>query len=123
MTTPTPRQTRLPQGFRVRIRREVEHHQADRLMIGGSPLRVLRLSPAAQDMIRDGIVEVCSPASHALAARLLDANAADPVLDQPAVDPARLSVVVPVRDRADQLDRALDALRPVALRRRRRRLP
>lgn len=110
-TTPTTR--RLPTGFRVRIRPEVERHDADRLLVGGSPLRALRLSSAAQELIRDGVVEVASPAGHALAVRLLDSNVADPVLDHEPVHAAQLTVVIPVRDRPRQLDRALAALAPL----------
>lgn len=45
-----------------------------------------------------------------LACRLLDRNPADPVLDDVEVDPADLTVVVPVRDRVEELDRCLAAL-------------
>lgn len=49
--------------------------------------------------------------SAGLAARLLDANVALPVLGPP-VAPGLLTVVIPVRDRCEQLDRALAALGP-----------
>ena len=48
--------------------------------------------------------------SQELARRLLAANLADPVLDAVRVRPEELTVVVPVRDRPEQLDRALRAL-------------
>lgn len=104
---------RLPVGFRVRMRDDVESHDRGRVLVGGSPLRVLRLSAAARRLIRDRTVEVCSPASQALAVRLLDTNVADPVLDAVRVNPAALTVVIPAHDRAEQLDRALAALAPL----------
>lgn len=117
MTTSSPPKTaqvqRLPAGFRVKIRPDVECYRDDRLLVGGSPLRVLRLSTTAQQLICDGIVEVVSPASHALAVHLLDSNVADPILDGAPVEAARLTVVIPVRDRPRQLDRALASLAPL----------
>lgn len=75
------------------------------VLVGGSPMRVARLRPGAlPDDVADG----------ALALRLLDGNLADPVLDDVApLDPADLTVVLPVHGRADELDRALEALRPL----------
>ncbi|GAA1151379.1 mycofactocin biosynthesis glycosyltransferase MftF [Nocardioides aquiterrae] len=68
-------------------------------------MRVARLRPGALPAgIADG----------ALARRLLDGNLADPVLDDvPPLDPADLTVVLPVHGRADELGRALAALRPL----------
>lgn len=68
-------------------------------------MRVARLRPGAlPDDVADG----------ALALRLLDGNLADPVLDDVApLDPAELTVVLPVHGRADELDRALAALEPL----------
>ena len=68
-------------------------------------MRVARLRPGA---LSDGL------ADGALALRLLDGNLADPVLDDvPPLDPAALTVVLPVHGRADELDRALEALEPL----------
>jgi mycofactocin system glycosyltransferase len=76
------------------------------VLVGGSPMRVVRLRPGA---LSDGI------ADGALARRLLDGNLADPVLDDVApLDPAELTVVLPVHGRADELDRALAALEPLS---------
>lgn len=75
------------------------------VLVGGSPMRVVRLRPGA---LPDGV------ADGALARRLLDGNLADPVLDDvPPLDPDDLTVVLPVHGRADELDRALEALRPL----------
>lgn len=75
------------------------------VLVGGSPMRVARLRPGA---LPDGV------ADGPLALRLLDGNLADPVLDDvPPLDPSDLTVVLPVHGRADELDRALEALRPL----------
>lgn len=75
------------------------------VLVGGSPMRVARLRPGA---LPDGV------ADGALARRLLDGNLADPVLDDvPPLDPSELTVVLPVHGRADELDRALETLRPL----------
>jgi mycofactocin glycosyltransferase len=76
------------------------------VLVGGSPMRVARLRSAALvdgDLVRGE-----------LARRLLDANLADPVLDDvPPLDPGDVTVVIPAHGRADQLARALEALKPL----------
>lgn len=104
--------TALPTGFRVRIRddvRRLEDPDGALLLVGGSPLRALRLAAAAATLIVDGTLAVTSPTGAALARRLLDGNLADPHPTE-QVTPEKLTVVVPVRDRADQLDRCLRSL-------------
>lgn len=100
---------RFPTGFRVRVREDVRRIDR-RLLVGGSPLRAVRLTDAALARLDDGEITVVDAATEALAARLVDGNLADPVLSGPGVDPAELTVVIPVRDRPDQLDRALGPL-------------
>src|SRR3546814_12332245 len=54
---------------------------------------------------------VAPPAGAVLTERLLATNIAVPLLDDhPMPDPRDITVVIPVRDRAAQLDRALAAL-------------
>lgn len=104
--------TRLPDGFRARLRRELEIYPApggERLLVGGSPLRTVRLTSPAVAMLDDGVLAVSDPTTAQLARRLLDGNLADPEPSPPA-DPADLTVVVPVRDRLEQLDRCLATL-------------
>jgi mycofactocin system glycosyltransferase len=68
-------------------------------------MRVVRLRHGA---LPDGVVD------GEVARRLLDGNLADPVLDDvPPLDSAELTVVLPVHGRAEELDRALAALRPL----------
>ncbi|CRK56118.1 Mycofactocin system glycosyltransferase [Alloactinosynnema sp. L-07] len=103
---------RLPDGFEVRIRDDVTRLGDGRVLVGGSPLRAIRLSSGAMGLIDRDRVRVVDPRSGALARRLLDANVADPVLL--AMVPAdSMTVVIPVRDRPEQLDRALAALHPL----------
>ncbi|MBZ5739452.1 mycofactocin biosynthesis glycosyltransferase MftF [Nocardioides mangrovi] len=98
----------LPVGFRVRVGDTVRVHDGGRTLVGGSPLRVLRLKEPAPALARGAELEVGDPTTATVAARLLAANLAAPVLARgPAAD---LTVVVPVRDRADRLDRLLSGL-------------
>ena len=115
------------------------------LLLGGSPLRMMRLTEAGARWVGDGtgIRSVTPGAVDRLAWRMIDAGIAVPVIDAvPAeadvmVEPAEplrpvgpdasgriegsggtegwgraedLTVVIPVRDRADELDAALAAL-------------
>lgn len=104
---------RFPDGFTVRIRDDVR--RVGDLLLGGSPLRAVRLGPAALPHLDGVTVRATDPASEQLVSRLVDGNLADPDLDDPAldgweVDPAELTVVIPVRDRPEQLARALATL-------------
>jgi mycofactocin glycosyltransferase len=82
---------------------------ADDVLFGGSPARVLRLSGAgvrALAELRAG--PVTSAAAATLARRLTDTGLAHPRPEPPVTAPG-LTVVVPVRDRASELDRCLAA--------------
>lgn len=103
---------RLPLGFEVRLRPDLVRAGGE-LLVGGSPLRAVRLSRRARALLTGDRLVVEGPASGALARRLLDGNLADPVVDDIDVPQSDLTVVVPVRDRAAQLDRCLAALVPL----------
>ena len=82
-------------------------------MVGGSPLRVLRLSEAGARAIADWRVPAAvgeRPARGALARRLLDAGILSPH-PAPAAPASTLTVVVPTRDRPAQLARCLASVR------------
>lgn len=111
--TPSEATDQLPVGFQIRLRRDLVHADDGRVLVGGSPARAVRLSARARVLLAAGTLVVEDAASAKLARRLLDGNLADPVLDAVEVDPSDLAVVVPVRDRAEQLDRCLASLAPL----------
>jgi len=98
----------LPVGFRVRVGSDVRVHDEGRTLVGGSPLRVMRLREPAPALSRGAELEVVDRTSGVVAERLLAANLAAPVLGVAPV--AELTVVVPIRDRAERLDRLLHCL-------------
>ena len=107
----------LPAGFRIRLRDDVVHADGGRLLVGGSPVRAVSLGDRARSLLDGGELTVTDPATAGLARRLLDGNLANPVLDHPEhpiqVPLTELTVVVPVRDRTEQLARCLAALVPL----------
>ncbi|MDF0530175.1 mycofactocin biosynthesis glycosyltransferase MftF [Tsukamurella sp. 8F] len=98
---------RLPDGFTVRIDSGARVLDGGRVLLGGAPLRLLRLREAGA-IDGDGIV-VCDAISAAVARRLLDAGLAHPD-SSPDVRPP-VTVVVPVKDNASGVVRVVDALR------------
>ena len=104
----------LPLGFTVRLAPGVLRKEGGRLLVGGSPLTVLRLSDRALTLLDQSRLTVTDRASEGLASRLLATNLAYPELkdlDSPRAED--VTVVVPVRDRDEQLDRLLRAVRPL----------
>ena len=101
----------LPVGFRVVIDPRVRQLGADALF-GGAPPRVLRLSPAGRSALaelRAGPVR--GGAAGRLARRLTDAGLAHP-RPPPLGSRPDVTVLIPVRDRAQLLARCLAALGP-----------
>ncbi len=99
---------KLAQGFAVRLNRQVLVSSGGRELVGGSPTRALYLSQAASAMVVEKTVTVSDANTHQLVDRLLETGMADPVLDSLAdIDPASVTVVVPVFGRAIALDRLL----------------
>ncbi|WP_448617042.1 mycofactocin biosynthesis glycosyltransferase MftF [Geodermatophilus sp. URMC 65] len=104
-----PPPDRLPDGTAVRLDPRVRRRDGGTTLLGGSPLRLLRLQPRARDLLHTDRLVVRDATTAALAARLLDAGLAHP---EPDGDPAgELTVVVPVKDRPAELARLLAALR------------
>jgi mycofactocin system glycosyltransferase len=103
----------LPLGFQVRLRNDVRRAAGGTVLVGGSPTRVVRLSPPARRLLAADRLTVEDPPTAALARRLLEGNLADPDVEGVTVDQADLTVVVPVRDRTEELDRCLAALAPL----------
>ncbi|GGD06432.1 mycofactocin system glycosyltransferase [Nocardioides daphniae] len=104
----------MPSGFTVELDPSVRQLDEGRLLVGGSPLTAMRLSPTAHAMLRGRRLTVSDDGSARVADRLLAGNLAQPVAG-PVADPVELTVVVPVLDRAEQLDRCLAALHPLPL--------
>ncbi|KRF22416.1 mycofactocin biosynthesis glycosyltransferase MftF [Phycicoccus sp. Soil802] len=103
----------LPDGFRVRLRDDVRVVDSGRVVVGGAPMRALRFSAEAMKVFCCGIVEVRDGASQLVADRLLATDLGVPLLPDGAVsDSSELTVVIPARDRAGELDRLLGGLRP-----------
>ena len=101
---------RLPDGFAVRLDPRVRRRDGGSTLLGGSPLRLLRLAPRARELLTGERLVVRDATTASLAARLLDAGLAHPDL-APATETADVTVVVPVKDRPVELARLLDALR------------
>jgi mycofactocin system glycosyltransferase len=106
--------TSLPNGFIVDLDPRMICLDGGRLLVGGSPLTAMRLSAVARTRILGQRLTVTDAASAQVAERLVATNLAHPVMDPAAESSAHeLTVVVPVRDRAEQLDRCLSALSPL----------
>ncbi|WP_236830871.1 mycofactocin biosynthesis glycosyltransferase MftF [Blastococcus sp. KM273128] len=107
---PAPPGSRLPDGFAVALDPRTRRRDGGSTLLGGSPLRLVRLAPRAARLLAADRLVVAEPAGAELAGRLLDAGLAHP--DLPAdPDPAGVTVVVPVKDRPEGLARLLAALR------------
>lgn len=106
----------LPDGFGVRLSPRTKVCDGGRVLVGGSHGSVLYLSPAATAVLGGRTVVHAGPGAPGILARtLLDRGFADPwwatppAPDEEVVD---VTVVVPTRDRADDLDRLLSSLPP-----------
>ena len=105
----------LPSGFQVTLANDTAVLGRGAGLVGGSPLTALRLSPTARRTLQGRRVTVTDYVSATVADRLLNANLALPdVADLGDMSASDLTVVVPVRDRADQLDRCLTSLAGLA---------
>jgi mycofactocin glycosyltransferase len=86
------------------------------VLVGGSPVRVLRLTPAGARHVAgwwSGTPVPDNPRARALARRLLDTGIAHPVPGGAPWGPADVTVVIPVRDRQAELTRCLAGLAQV----------
>ncbi|MCQ8835206.1 mycofactocin biosynthesis glycosyltransferase MftF [Streptomyces malaysiensis] len=101
----------IPHGFVIALDRHTRVVDGGRALLGGFPTRLLRLAPRARPLLSDRTLRVTDRASAVLADRLLEFGIANPVIEAlpPCPDP-RYTVVIPVRDRARQLDRLLAAI-------------
>ncbi len=105
--TTSPANCPVPIGFGVRLDPNYQE-VAPGTLTGGTPARMLRLSPTGQVALRElraGTVRTAAGAT--LARRLFDAGLAHPA---PPAAPGDLTVVVPAHDRTDLLAQCLGAL-------------
>ena len=99
----------MPRGSRLRLDPATTRFRRD-VLFGGAPPRLVRLSPGgvtAFEELRRGPVR--SDGAAALARRLSDVGMAHPEPPAPA-DPSPFTVIVPVRERPDDLAACLVAL-------------
>src|SRR5450755_806853 len=75
---PGPPDTTLPNGFAVELADDVHRSRNGRLMLGGSPLRLLRLSASAAQLLEPGRFVVADAATAGLARRLVDIGVVHP---------------------------------------------
>lgn len=108
----------LPPGFRIRLDPRVRRWADGSVLIGGAPWRVSRLKPPVQDLVRrladagsNGLV-LQRPTDLTIARLLLDRGFADPFPGTRADPPAKVSIVIPAMDHADNLDSILASLAP-----------
>lgn len=101
----------LPDGFRVRLVDDAIVLGEGTVLVGGSPLTALRIAKGRPRFRAGCDLVATDPASSRLAERLLATNLALPDLSTTAPPIATdLTVVIPVRDRPEQLDHCLASL-------------
>src|SRR5215207_6509913 len=105
-----PSDVTLPEGLRVVVDRHVVALDGGRVLLGGAPPRMLRLTPAGRALLVGGGFAVADPTSRALARRLLDGGIVHPVPEANGPGPEHVTVVVPVKDRTGAVARLLSAL-------------
>lgn len=102
----------LPAGFGIRLDAATRCSADGRTLIGGTPMRQLRLSEHAAKLLanlRDGAPAV-SPAARRLGRHLCDAGIAHPAPPAEGPDPGEVTCVVPVRDDPEGLAALLASL-------------
>ncbi len=102
----------LPSGFAVALTRNARVLDGGKALLGGAPTRLLHLTRLAQTFLVRRQIRVTDAASGVLADRLLELGLADPIIDQLPENPVAYTVVIPVRDRAEELARLLASVEP-----------
>jgi mycofactocin system glycosyltransferase len=109
-----PRTTALPGSFTLDEDPDTEDFDNGVVLLGGSPLRLFRITERGRDRVagwRDGDPVGASGPAQRLARRLVSSGAFAPRPHGTTLDRGDVTVVIPVRDRPAQLERCLDALR------------
>ena len=105
--------TPLPASFLLTEDPSTQDFDGGTVLLGGSPLRLFRLSERARGLVarwRAGEPVGAGGAAQLLARRLVSGGAFVPRPGAATLGPADVTVVVPVRDRPAQLERLLGAL-------------
>ncbi|MGW3285917.1 mycofactocin biosynthesis glycosyltransferase MftF [Streptomyces sp. NPDC001002] len=101
----------LPFGVVLQLGPQVRQYDNGRVLVGGTPPRLVRLAPRAVPLLTHRRIRIDTPATARLAAHLLALGMANPVAAElPTLDGALVTVVIPVRDRPRELDRLLHGL-------------
>ena len=108
----------LPEGFRIRLNARARRWADGSVLVGGSPWRISRLKPPAQDLVRRladagsiGLV-LHLPIHLTVARMLLDRGFADPLPTVTADHDPAAATVIPAMDHPDNLDAVLASLDP-----------
>jgi mycofactocin glycosyltransferase len=113
---PAPVSQPLPPEFRVAADPATRRLDEGTSLMGGSPLRLIRLSARGRDaldrLLGGATVGEAGPGAGLLARHLVEAGMLQPRPPASSVGPDDVAVVIPVRDRAAALARAVDAVRP-----------
>ena len=112
LSTQSAREVPLPEGFGVRLDPEARCSADGRTLLGGSPMRLLRLSEHAANLLaglRAG-APAESRAARRLARRLCETGLAHPVPPPGGPGVGEVTCVVPVRDDPEGLATLLDSL-------------
>jgi mycofactocin system glycosyltransferase len=109
--------TPLPASFTLHPAPATVHLDGGTVVLGGSPIRLLRISARARTLLewwRVGHPVGERPGARLLARRLVSSGAYLPRPTAPALRNEDVTVVIPVRDRAAELDRLLAAVTGLA---------
>ena len=114
--SPAPSRPSERTSMRIVIDRSARVLAGGTVVIGGRPVRLLRLTPAGGRLVyawRDGAAVDRTPSSQRLAQRLIAAGLAHPRLDGPGPwTTDDVAVVIPARDRLTLLARCLSSIGP-----------
>jgi len=111
-----PDHDEFPSAFGLVLDPATRRLDGGRVLVGGAPLRLLRLTPAGArvvDELATGEPVGPRPGRRRLARRLLDAGLAQPRPSPSRWTPADVTVVVPARAGASEVDTTTAALGPV----------
>jgi mycofactocin system glycosyltransferase len=110
---PAPSTTPLPGSFTLREDPSTQAFDGGTVLLGGSPLRLFRISERARqllDLWQNGAEVGPRRSAQLLARRLASGGAFNPQPTSSTLGLADVTVVVPVHNRPQQLDRLLDRI-------------